>query len=63
MDQDALSKVALIGVGNLGTAFLNYNFIKNNNTKIVVGFDVTSDKVGKKIGDIPVYHMDDLEEV
>ena len=63
LDQDALSKVALVGVGNLGTAFLNYNFTKNNNTQIVVGFDVASDKVGKKIGDISVHHMDDLEKV
>ncbi len=63
LDQDALSKVALVGVGNLGTAFLNYNFTKNNNTQIVVGFDVASDKVGKKIGDISIHHMDDLEKV
>ena len=63
LDQDALSKVALVGVGNLGTAFLNYNFTKNNNTKIVVGFDVSPDKVEKKIGDISVHHMDDLEKV
>lgn len=63
LDQDALSKVALVGVGNLGTAFLNYNFTKNNNTKIVVGFDVTPDKVGKMIGDISIHHMDDLEEI
>ena len=33
LDQDEITKVALIGVGNLGTAFLNYNFMKNNNTK------------------------------
>ena len=37
--------------------------MKNNNTKIEVGFDVDPDKVGKKIGDISVHHMDDLEEV
>jgi len=63
LDQDELTKVALIGVGNLGTAFLNYNFMKNNNTKIAVAFDVVEDKVGTKIGEVPVYHMDDLEEV
>ncbi|AYA74236.1 redox-sensing transcriptional repressor Rex [Bacillus sp. Y1] len=63
LDQDELTKVALIGVGNLGTAFLNYNFLKNNNTKIAVAFDVVEDKVGTKIGEVPVYHMDDLEEV
>jgi redox-sensing transcriptional repressor len=63
LDQDELTKVALVGVGNLGTAFLNYNFMKNNNTKIAVAFDIAPDRVGKKIGDIAVYHMDDLEKV
>jgi redox-sensing transcriptional repressor len=63
LDQDELTKVALIGVGNLGTAFLNYNFLKNNNTKIEVAFDVDANKVGSKIGEVPVFHMDDLEKV
>jgi redox-sensing transcriptional repressor len=63
LDQDELTKVALIGVGNLGTAFLNYNFLKNNNTKIEVAFDVAKEKVGTQIGDVPVFHMDDLEKV
>ncbi|WP_066301080.1 redox-sensing transcriptional repressor Rex [Bacillus sp. FJAT-29937] len=63
LDQDELTKVALIGVGNLGTAFLNYNFLKNNNTKIEVAFDVDEGKVGTFIGDVPIYHMNDLEKV
>ena len=63
LDQDELTKVALIGVGNLGTAFLNYNFLKNNNTKIEVAFDVDSEKVGTKIREVPVYHMDEIEKV
>ena len=46
LDQDELTKVVLIGVGNLGTAFLNYNFMKNNNTRIEMAFDVDDDKVG-----------------
>ncbi|MGX6446228.1 redox-sensing transcriptional repressor Rex [Neobacillus sp. K501] len=62
LDQDELTKVALIGVGNLGTAFLNYNFLKNNNTKIACAFDVDTEKMGTTIGDVPVYHMDDLDE-
>jgi redox-sensing transcriptional repressor len=62
LDQDELTRVALIGVGNLGTAFLNYNFLKNNNTKIDVGFD-NGPKVGTKINDVTIYHIDDLEKV
>lgn len=62
LDQDELTKVALIGVGNLGTAFLNYNFSKNNNTKIEIAFDVDEGKVGTIMGDVPVYHMDELDK-
>lgn len=62
LDQDDVTCVALIGVGNLGTAFLHYNFTKNNNTKIEMAFDVDEEKVGKEIGGIPVYHLDELEE-
>ncbi|MGE7907734.1 redox-sensing transcriptional repressor Rex [Peribacillus sp. NPDC094092] len=61
LDQDELTKVALIGVGNLGTAFLNYNFMKNNNTKIEMAFEVSDEKVGKRIADVPIYHMDQID--
>ncbi|MDA2191558.1 redox-sensing transcriptional repressor Rex [Bacillus cereus] len=62
LDQDDITRVALIGVGNLGTAFLHYNFTKNNNIKIEMAFDVSEEKVGTEIGGIPVYHLDELEE-
>ncbi|HHP1053958.1 redox-sensing transcriptional repressor Rex [Bacillus thuringiensis] len=62
LDQDDITRVVLIGVGNLGTAFLHYNFTKNNNTKIEMAFDVSEEKVGTEIGGIPVYHLDELEE-
>ncbi len=62
LDQDELTKVALVGVGNLGTAFLNYNFLKNNNTKISCAFDIDPSKIGTFIGEVPVYNMDDLEK-
>ncbi|SHG14864.1 redox-sensing transcriptional repressor Rex [Ornithinibacillus halophilus] len=62
LDQDELTEVALIGVGNLGTAFLHYNFMKNNNTKIQMAFDTSPDKIGTEIGGVPIYHIDELEE-
>ncbi|MCM3569906.1 redox-sensing transcriptional repressor Rex [Neobacillus mesonae] len=62
LDQDELTKVALVGVGNLGTAFLNYNFLKNNNTKITCAFDVDPAKIGTFIGEVPVFSMDELEK-
>lgn len=61
--QDELTEVILVGVGNLGTAFLNYNFSKNNNTKIVQAFDIDENKVGTKVGGVPIYHLDDIKKV
>ncbi|WP_088106093.1 redox-sensing transcriptional repressor Rex [Halalkalibacter urbisdiaboli] len=63
LDQDELTKVILVGVGNLGTAFLNYNFSKNNNTQIVMAFDVDESKVGTEIGGVTIYNLADLEEI
>ncbi len=62
LDQDELTNVALIGVGNLGTAFLHYNFMKNNNTRIMMAFDADPDKTGTNSDGVPIYHIDDLEE-
>lgn len=61
LDQDETTEVALIGVGNLGTAFLNYNFTKNNNTRIQIAFDADQSRVGTEVGGVKVEHVDDLE--
>ena len=58
---DEMTEVALIGVGNLGTALLNYNFQQSNNTKIIMGFDRSQQKVGH-VGEVPIYNIDDLEK-
>src|SRR5690625_3616508 len=60
--QDEVTEVVLIGVGNLGTALLNYNFLRNNNTQITMAFDHSADKVNSKIGGVPIYHINELNE-
>ncbi|WP_413376349.1 redox-sensing transcriptional repressor Rex [Alkalihalobacillus sp. 1P02AB] len=62
LNQDELTKVILVGVGNLGTAFLHYNFSKNNNTQIVMAFDVVEEKIGQEMGDVTIHHFDTLKE-
>lgn len=62
LNQDRLTSVALVGVGHLGNALLNYNFRKNNNVRIGAGFDINPDIVGTIRSGVPVYHMDDLED-
>ncbi len=62
LDQDELTKVILVGVGNLGTAFLNYNFSKNNNTQIVMAFDVDEEKIGTEVGGVTIQNLHELTE-
>lgn len=61
LSQDHEAKVVLIGVGNLGTALLNYNFQKNNNIKIDRAYDVNPGKIGQTISGVPIFSMDELK--
>jgi redox-sensing transcriptional repressor len=63
LKQDEVTNVVLVGVGNLGTALLRYNFYRSHNTKIVAGFDQDPSKIGTDVDGIPVYSMDRLKEV
>ncbi|MDD2415058.1 MAG: redox-sensing transcriptional repressor Rex [Eubacteriaceae bacterium] len=52
----------IIGSGNLGRAISHYERFKNEGIHIKAMFDVDHGRVGKTVGKIPVYHMDDLEQ-
>ncbi len=62
LNQDQLTHVALIGVGHLGRALLNYNFQSQNNIRISAGFDVDEDLVDTIYEGVPIYRIDDLGE-
>src|SRR5690625_541478 len=63
LNQDEVTEVALIGVGNLGTEFLKYNFLRsNNNIEIILALDKDPKKIGTKVGKVPVYDINDLEK-
>ena len=62
LNQDRLTNVALIGVGNLGHALLNYNFHLSNNVRISCAFDVNEEIVGKIVSGVPVYNMSEMIE-
>ncbi|KRL12860.1 redox-sensing transcriptional repressor Rex [Schleiferilactobacillus perolens] len=61
LNQDHLTNVALIGVGNLGHALLNYNFRQTNSVRISAAFDIDPDITGKIQSGVPIYPMDELE--
>ncbi len=62
LNQDTLTNVALVGVGNLGRALLNYNFKRSNNIRISCAFDINKDITGKILSGVPVYDMSELKK-
>ena len=62
LNQDKLTNVALIGVGNLGHALLNFNFHKSNNVRINAAFDINEEITGTIQSGVPIYPMEDIKE-
>lgn len=62
LNQDKLTNAALIGVGNLGNALLNFNFHQNSNVRISAAFDVKADLANTVKSGVPVYPMAELEK-
>lgn len=60
LNQEQLTNVALIGVGHLGKALLNYNFQGQNSIRVSAGFDVKDDIVNSILEGVPIYHIDEL---
>lgn len=60
---DQVIHVALVGVGNLGHAILNYNAYLKDNMQIVAAFDTDASKIGSKIANITVHSLEDLAKV
>ncbi|MEO0294258.1 MAG: redox-sensing transcriptional repressor Rex [candidate division WOR-3 bacterium] len=55
-------KVALIGVGKLGSALLNFYGFKTQGLRIALAFDKDKRKIGNVVGGVKIEPMDDFEE-
>lgn len=55
--------VAIIGMGNLGRAFINYFQGKRHKLSIVAGFDNNPDKIGTKMFGVPCYAVSDMPKI
>lgn len=64
LNDNSITNVMLVGVGNMGHALLHYRFHERNKMKIVMAFDVDSHKeVGTKTSDgIPIYGISQIKE-
>ncbi len=61
----AEQRVAVVGVGNLGSALLRYNFGNNlsENIQLCAGFDIDPEKIGTMVGEHNVYDMQYLQKM
>ncbi|MCD4697320.1 MAG: redox-sensing transcriptional repressor Rex [Bacteroidales bacterium] len=56
-------KIAVLGMGNLGKAFIHYLYEKRTKLRIVAAFDINPEKIDKSYADVYCYHLDKLAEI
>ena len=56
------NKAVLVGVGSLGRALLNYTGFDNYGLSIVKAFDVSLQKIGKRVNGIEILSLDDISK-
>lgn len=62
LKQDKLTSVALVGVGSLGSALMNYNFQQSTNLRISAAFDPKESLANTVKSGIPVYPVEDMKK-
>ncbi len=55
-------KAFLIGVGNLGKSLMKFSDFYGEGLKIIKGFDVDTEKIGKEINSIKIYNVNTIKE-
>jgi redox-sensing transcriptional repressor len=60
LGKDEIHKVVVAGIGNIGTALLNYKGFEKESIKIIAGFDINTVKQNAA-GEIPVFPIAEME--
>ncbi|MFU8843896.1 MAG: redox-sensing transcriptional repressor Rex [Bacteroidales bacterium] len=63
IDSEDGQRIAIIGLGNLGKAFIHYLLNKRTKLKIVAAFDTNPNKTEWIYEDVMCYPMEELEEI
>ena len=61
LGKDKIWNVAIVGVGQLGSALLAYPGFKEHGLNIVTAFDVDAKKIGKKVKDIVIKSIEEMQ--
>jgi len=63
IDSERGIKVAIVGMGDLGRALINYFYGKRHKLSISASFDVNPSKIGTEINGVPCYDIANINEV
>lgn len=63
LESSSLTKMVLVGVGNLGKAILSYFLKRRPNLSIVAAFDQDPEKTSRVYSGCQVYHIGQLEKL
>ncbi len=63
IDSEEGINVAIIGMGNLGRALINYFRGKRHKLKIVAGFDTNPEKIGNVYYGVTCYNANDMDKI
>ena len=58
---DRLHRLIILGAGSIGSAVARYPTFSREGFETIAMFDVAPDKVGTRMGNIPIYPMEELE--
>lgn len=58
---DRTHRMIVIGAGNMGSAVAQYPSFMREGFEVIAMFDVDVSKVGARLGNIPIFPMEDLE--
>lgn len=60
---DHTHRIALVGAGNLGSAVAGYDGLRKHGFLVSAIFDVDPSRIGMRIGDVLVRHVDEMRRV
>lgn len=63
IDSEELTKVAVMGLGDLGRALVNYFHDKRSKLDIVAIFDINPNKIGNTFNGVPVYPVEQINSI
>lgn len=60
LGKDQVQDVIVVGVGNIGSALMQYHEFEKEGIRIIAGFDIDPSKINAK-AKVPIYHLDEME--